>query len=597
MAGAVASAVSGRARRAGLLQDLLLAFFLCRFAAEAFAHVRRFGLRGAVDRLGRAFGGVRCADAVRAREEPPGVSSATRGAEEKPCATNVSVSSFASHRGGVFCRCRSSAFPRLPPDRYLPPPKKLIRAARKVPGAGTNIQAKVDEAVADIERRLAPVQQGEPRYLRLPEKGFDEGKLDAELRRYKGKAEVDYREGKVSGAVYHGAEKHDTLLVRAYGMFYSANPLHPDIFPGVRKMEAECVAMVLEMFHGPAVAGGVMTGGGTESILMACKAYREWAADVKGITEPEIVVVFEGLIENFCFVVAGAHSRVVAESAHAAFDKAAHYFKIKLVSIPVDHETGGFSVKKMEAAITRNTIMIVGSAPGFPHGIIDDIASLSEVAKRRDIGLHVDCCLGGFILPFLEKAGFSCPIFWRVAEARPADRLYRNKCYGLLGQYGFAPKGTSVVMYRAKSMRHYQYFVTTEWIGGIYASPSIAGSRCARPVRRALLASLVSQKQRLTALPIARPGGLIAGCWAAMMEMGLSGYVESTKKIVGCARTIKTGYGCQYYFFFNGAPEIDKSIRSSIPELQVIGEPLASVVAFRSAPGTNVNVYAVGDAM
>jgi len=286
--------------------------------------------------------------------------------------------------------------------------------------------------------------------------------------------------------------------------------------------------MCLRLFNAPlatdgskTTGAGTTTSGGTESVLMACKAYRNWARDTKGITEPEMVI---------------------PSSAHAAFEKAGDYFGIKVNTIPVDPTSRKVNISGVKRAINKNTIMLVGSAPNFPDGMIDDIPSLSALAKKHGLPLHVDCCLGSFLMPFLEKAGFpSEPFDFRV------DGVTSISCD--THKYGFAPKGSSVILYRNKAWRKFQYFVQADWAGGVYASPSIAGSR---------------------------PGSLMAGTWATMMLMGESGYLASCKAIITAARQIESG------------------IRDTIPELYILGKPLVSVVAF----GSDVlNVYEVCDAM
>lgn len=250
--------------------------------------------------------------------------------------------------------------------------------------------------------------------------------------------------------------------------FVLANPLHPDVFPGVRRMDAEVVAMVLSMYNAPPGQGvGTTTSGGTEvrrlhsaesiatlmtaqSILLACKAHRDWAKAVKGITEPEIVL---------------------PRSAHAAFDKAGAYFKIKIHHIPVDPITRKVQLHRVKRAINKNTIMLVGSAVNFSDGVADDIPALGALAIKNRIGLHVDCCMGSFIVPFLEKAGFpTSPFDFRV-QGVTSISCDTHK-------YGFAPKGSSVIMYRDKALRRYQYYTSSDWAGGVYASPTLAGSRC-----------------------------------------------------------------------------------------------------------------------
>ncbi|MEN6300115.1 MAG: pyridoxal-dependent decarboxylase, partial [Anaerolineaceae bacterium] len=190
--------------------------------------------------------------------------------------------------------------------------------------------------------------------------------------------------------------------------------------------------------------------------------------------------------------------------------------------------------------ITDNTIVMVGSAPQFPHGIIDPIEELSEIARKRGIGFHTDACLGGFILPWAEKLGYDVPPFdFRLpgVTSMSADTH----------KYGYAAKGTSVVLYRGKQLRHHQYFVTTEWPGGLYFSPTFLGSRA---------------------------GALSAECWAAMVSIGENGYMKAAESILTAAKSLKEG------------------IRQ-IPELYVLGDPLF-VVAFAS---DTLDIHAVCDVM
>ncbi|CAG8502743.1 2538_t:CDS:10 [Acaulospora colombiana] len=400
---------------------------------------------------------------------------------------------------------------------------RLLKVLTSAPGAKGKIQEKLDEVIKELEEKVAPKDSG-PSYLLLPNVGFDDQKIMEELKRYQDYKKVNWEEGRISGTVYHGGHELTKLYSDAYAMFSVSNPLHPEVFPGVRKMEAEIVSMVLNMYNAPSGSAGTTTSGGTESILMACKAYRDWARNEKGITEPEMQV-----------------SRVVPDTIHAAFDKAAGYFNIKLIHIPIDPVTRRVDTKAVSRAVNRNTIMIAGSAPNYPHGIIDDIPTLASIAEKNKIGMHVDCCLGSFLVPFLEEAGFPTQLFDFRVPGVTSISCDTHK-------YGFAPKGTSVVMYRTKAIRKYQYFLAPDWMGGIYASPTMAGSR---------------------------PGALIAGCWATMVKMGKSGYIDATKKIVGCAKKIEAG------------------IRK-MDDLFVCGKPLVSVVAFGS---NTLNVYDVGDKM
>jgi len=275
-----------------------------------------------------------------------------------------------------------------------------------------------------------------------------------------------------------------------------------------------------------------MTSGGTESILMAMKAYRDRALDERGITAPELIV---------------------CRTAHAAFDKAAAYFRIKLVQLEADPVTQTLPPAAVRAALTANTIAIAASAPTFPHGAVDPVPELAAIAAAAGVGLHVDCCLGSFVVPFARAAGADIPAFDFSVPGVTSISADTHK-------YGFAPKGSSVVMFASPALRRHMYYVTTSWVGGIYASPTITGSRA---------------------------GALVAATWAALMCVGRKGYREAAEKMLGVAAQLRAGI-------------------PRIPGLKVVGKSALTVVAFtvdESSPdskdreGGNITVYKVSQAM
>ncbi|CAO3611851.1 unnamed protein product [Cunninghamella blakesleeana] len=381
--------------------------------------------------------------------------------------------------------------------------KFIFRQLRRLPSVKAKIDKELNKTLTEMETSMFKKENGIMQQKELPKHGLSKQEVLDYMLKLQGIESADWQGGKVSGTIYHGGEELTDLLAQAYKMFAVANPLHPDVFPGIRRMEAESVSMVLNMYNAPSTGCGTMTSGGTESILMACKTYRDMYKDLKGIQYPEMVVPV---------------------TIHAAFMKAAGYFNIKLITIPVDPVTYKVDVKKMARAITSNTVMIAGSAVNFPHGIDDDIVALGQLAKKHNIGLHVDCCLGSFIMPFLEKAGLPTTKFDFRVEGVTSISCDTHK-------YGFAAKGSSIIMYRNPTIRKYQYFLCAEWTGGIYASPSVAGSR---------------------------PGALIAGCWSALMNIGQDGYLQSCKDIIATRQKIQ-----------------DSIV--SIPELQVLGDPVGPV--------------------
>lgn len=401
----------------------------------------------------------------------------------------------------------------------------------RLPGVRSQIDKQVSKALTDLETKLVPKGPGVTKYLLLPKEGWSAEQVRAELDKLANMEHTMWEDGRVSGAVYHGGQDLLKLQTEAFGQFGVANPIHPDVFPGVRKMESEIVAMVLALFHGPPDGAGVTTSGGTESILMACLAARQKAYVERGVTEPEMII---------------------PDTAHAAFMKACNYFGIKLHRVPCPAPDYKVHIPSVRRLINRNTVLLVGSAPNFPHGIVDDIPALSRLATSYKIPLHVDCCLGSFVIAFLKKAGFPSPY---EDEGGFDFRLPGVTSISVdTHKYGFAPKGNSVLLYRNRSYRNYQYFIYPDWSGGVYGSPSMAGSR---------------------------PGALIAGCWASLMSMGESGYINSCHQIMGAAK------------------KFEVSIREHpilSQHLQVIGKPLVSVIAFASKNDA-IDTYDIADAM
>ena len=428
-------------------------------------------------------------------------------------------------------------------DAYTSIRRTLYGIFLKFPGVRSKVQAQVNEAIAKLEGKLVPKGPGVSRYLTLPKEGWTETQIRGELEKLGEMEHTRWEDGLVSGAVYHGGDNLIKLQAEAFEKFSVANPIHPDVFPGVRKMEAEIVAMVLAMFNAPAGAAGVTTGGGTESILMACLSARQKAHTERGVIEPEMCVAYAMLQEY----VLTRRSRIIPETAHAAFRKAGSYFGIKVHLVACPAPSYGVHVTSVSRLINSNTILLVGSAPNFPHGIIDDIPALSRLVLRKkgSLPLHVDCCLGSFIIPFLARAGFPTAQFDFSVKGVTSISCDTHK-------YGFAPKGNSTLLYRTSALRTYQYFISPDWSGGVYASPSIAGSR---------------------------PGALIASCWASLMSQGESGYISSCHSIVGARQKIET------------AIQENPSLRD---DLSVMGKPLVSVVAFTSK---TLNVYDLADAM
>jgi sphinganine-1-phosphate aldolase len=404
---------------------------------------------------------------------------------------------------------------RLPPRLV----KWVEKWLRNIPSVSQKIEKEYDEMMADLESSVKPYKGEFASFTKIPKTGRAREEILQEMEALHTHEQAMWEDGFVSGAVYHGDQEHIEFLNKVYAINSQSNPLHADVWPSTTKFEAEIVAMTADMLGGTDQdIHGTVSSGGTESIMLAMKTYRDRARHERGITRPEMVVPI---------------------TAHAAFDKASQYFNIKTVHIPVD-ENFRADVNAARKAITRNTVVVVGSAPSFPHGAIDPIAELSELAREHGIGFHTDACLGGFVLPWAEKLDYPVPPFdFRLpgVTSMSADTH----------KYGYAAKGTSVILYRGKELLHYQYYTATDWPGGLYFSPTFAGSR---------------------------PGALSAACWAAMTSIGADGYLAATKKILETAETIKDGV-------------------RKIPKLRLLGDSLF-VVAFAS---DTLDIYKVLDAM
>ena len=363
-----------------------------------------------------------------------------------------------------------------------------------------------NDPMADLARQLKPYRDRFPAFRGLPADGLARAEVTGLVERMAAAEERTWQDGYASGAVYHGDPEHVAFLSDIYRAQSQSNPLHPDLWPSATKFEAEIVAMTASMLgagqappgtpvdgtpvdgtpvdgtpvDGTPVDGtpvvGTVSSGGTESILLAMKAYRDFARARRGIAAPEIVA---------------------PATAHAAFDKAARFFDMPLVRVPVD-ERFRADPGALAAAVTERTAVVVGSAPTFPHGVIDPIPEIAALAADRGVGCHVDACLGGFILPWAERLGYPVPAFdFRLpgVTSMSADTH----------KYGYAAKGSSVVLYRGRELRQFQYYTVTDWPGGLYLSPTLAGSR---------------------------PGALSATCWAAMVSIGESGYTDAARRIL-----------------------------------------------------------------
>ncbi len=353
----------------------------------------------------------------------------------------------------------------------------------------------------------------------FPEKGVEASLLIPEMHKIKS-YDAPWRGGRMFGYVYYPGDEVAGVAEEAYNIFRTENALNPSLFASLKKFENEIVQMMISLFHGGPEAAGTFTSGGTESILMAVKSARDWArANRPGIVSPEIVV---------------------PASVHPAFHKAAHYLGVKVVLTPVGSDKRA-DVDSMRMALSPETIMLAGSAPCFPHGVIDPIVEIAKLAIDREILFHVDACMGGMLIPFAEEAGYTVPLFdFRVPGVTSVSAD--------IHKYGYSPKGASVIIYADRSLRKHQFFVHTDWSGGLYGSPSMLGTR---------------------------GGGPVAAAWALFMHLGRPGYVQMTREAMEASGELQSGI-------------------NSIPGLSVISNPDLTIFAFTSSDS---DIFEIGDAL
>lgn len=350
----------------------------------------------------------------------------------------------------------------------------------------------------------------------LPKKGINE---EALLRQIEKDCDSVHLGDQMSGAIYRSGTDLDAFNAKIFAMSCYTNPLHAGAWPNIAQREAEVLAWCSKLYNGDDTLTGTITSGGTGSIMEAMRTYKEWAKNEKGITRPNIII---------------------PSSAHAAFEKAARTYGIKLIKVPVNAKTGQADVKAMESKINGNTIAMVGSAPSFPTGTIDPIEALSKIALKRNIGLHVDACLGGFLIPFAKKAGYPLAPFDFSLPGVTSISMDTHK-------YGQAPKGSSVILMR-KHIGKYQPYVLIDSEIGMYVTPDQPGSRC---------------------------GANILMAWGTLALIGEDKYVQVTRDIIRLRENLQ------------------KKLRR-IPELTLMGTPQLSVIAFHAK---DLNIYQISHKM
>ena len=355
----------------------------------------------------------------------------------------------------------------------------------------------------------------------LPRSGLSKDEVLSQLDEMRAD-DKDWRSGRVFGLVFHAGDDVEEVAREASTLFLSENGLNPLAFPSIGRMQQDVVDIAADLFHGGDEAAGFMTSGGTESILLAVEAARNRGRAERNVTAPNMVI---------------------ANSAHAAFHKASEYFGVAVRKIPVRADWR-VDVDATAAAVDDDTVLVVGSAPQYPQGVIDPIPELGSLAAERGINCHVDACMGGFVLPFAERLGRPVPPWdFRVdgVTSISAD----------IHKLGYAPKGASVLIHRNQELRSHQIFVFDDWLGGFYASSGIAGSK---------------------------PAGPIASAWAVLHFLGEEGYLRLTDVTLAATERLVDGV-------------------RAIPGLTVLGEPESQCVAVSAVDPGALDVFKVMDAL
>ncbi len=374
-----------------------------------------------------------------------------------------------------------------------------------------------DTGLEQILGDLYPYRSTTETYRRVPEEPVDRAAILEEVAEMAHAEDALGDKGTVSGSIYAGDHAHYHFLGQVFDLYSHANVLQRDMYPSATKFEGEIIAMTSDLLHGTGI--GVVTSGGSESLMTALYSYREEARAKRSVAKPNLVMPV---------------------TAHCSLDKGAHWMDVEMRHAPLtdDHVA---DVAAMADLIDDQTVALVGSAGNYAHGLIDPIEEMAELASSHGIGLHVDGCLGGWLLPWVERLGYDVPLWdFRVPGVTSISADTHK--------YGYGLKGSSVLLYRDKELRKRQYFTFPTWPGGLYVSPGFAGSRS---------------------------GGILASTWAALVATGESGYLAAADAIMRTATTIKDG------------------IRE-IPELEVIGDPLF-LIAFRAAD--DLDIYLVNDSL
>ena len=356
--------------------------------------------------------------------------------------------------------------------------------------------------------------------MKIPQEGIAKEEIFKTLRGYKGK-DLDWKSGRVMGFIYYPGEKAHDVIDEAYTMYLTENALDPTSFPSLLRLENEVVAMTADLLRGDKEVVGNFTSGGTESLILAVKTARDYARATRPhIKEPEMVLPI---------------------TAHASFYKAAHYLNVKPVVTPVHDHSFRAHVDAIRDAITENTILLVGSAPSYAHGVVDPIEEIGKLALENNLLCHVDACVGGIHLSYMRKMGFEVPDFDFTVPGVTSLSVDIHK-------YGYSAKGASVILHKNKDLRRHQMFACSRWTGYTVVNPAVTSSKT---------------------------GGPMAAAWAVMKYLGDNGYMEIVREVMDATKLLIDGI-------------------NQIEGLKVLGKPEMCMFAIAST-SEDINVYRLAD--
>jgi len=354
--------------------------------------------------------------------------------------------------------------------------------------------------------------------MKIPSQATPSKELFETLESYR-EGDLSCYDGKTWGYVYQAGAEIDAIAKRAYTLFLSENALDPTVYPSLLRFENDIIGMCCDHLNAPEEAVGAFTSGGTESILLAVKAARDFAR----ASRPEL----------------GQGEIIVPTTAHAAFHKAAHYFDLKVVTVPVDENSFAADPAAVRSALSKDTVLIIGSATSYAHGVMDPIEELGAIAADAGIPFHVDACIGGFLLPYFARLGDDVPLFdFRIPGVTSISMD--------LHKYAYCPKGASVLLHRSQELRRFQYFACATWTGYSVINPTVQSSKS---------------------------GGPLAAAWAVLHAIGDEGYLKIAAELRNATRAIVAGI-------------------EAIDGLRVLGNPALSLIAFSS---DEIDLFHVAD--